>query len=89
MQIEFYILPLDNVYTVGETSEPIRSMPNLSINPQYTISNCPKPEIIIIPGGLWRSVNQKVMDWIKESSIDADYILSICTGTFILAEDGF
>jgi len=78
-----------NVYTVGETSEPIITMPNLSINPQYTISNCPKPDILIIPGGMWRSVNQKVMDWINESSKDADYVFSICTGAFILAEAGF
>ena len=31
-----------NVYTVGETSEPIITMPNLSINPEYTLSNCPQ-----------------------------------------------
>ena len=29
------------------------------------------------------------MDWIKENSEDADYIFSICTGAFILAEAGF
>jgi len=78
-----------NVYTVGETSEPIITMPNLSINPEYTLSNCPKPDILIIPGGMWSSVNQNVMDWIKENSKDADYIFSICTGAFILAEAGF
>ena len=38
---------------------------------------------------MWRFVNQQVMDWIKESSKDADYVFSICTGAFILAEAGF
>ena len=77
-----------NVYTVAETSEEIITMPNLSVNPQYNLSNCPKPDILIIPGGLWTSISQKTKDWIKENSKDADYVFSICTGAFILAEIG-
>lgn len=77
-----------NVYTVAEKSEEVISMPNLSINPQYTISNCPKPDILIVPGGMWTIVSEKAKSWIKESSQDADYVLSVCTGAFILAEIG-
>ncbi len=77
-----------NVYTVAETSGPITTMPNLSVNPQYTLSNCPKPDILIIPGGMWSSVNQKTKDWVKQNSKDANYVFSICTGAFILAEIG-
>lgn len=77
-----------NVYTVAETLEEVVTMPNLSINPQYNLSNSPKPDILIIPGGMWASVGQKTKEWITENSKDADYIFSICTGAFILAEIG-
>jgi transcriptional regulator GlxA family with amidase domain len=77
-----------NVYTVAETSDEVITMPNLSVNPQYNISNSPKADILIIPGGMWNSVNKKTKEWIKESSKDADYVFSVCTGAFILAEIG-
>jgi len=77
-----------NVYTVGASKEAITTMPNLSVNPQYSIIDCPKPDILIIPGGMWTSVGEETLKWIKENSMEADYTFSICTGAFILAETG-
>lgn len=77
-----------NVYTVGATSEPIITHPNLSINPQYTIKNAPKPDIIIIPAGMNETVNQEARDWILESAENANYVLSVCNGAFLIAELG-
>ena len=77
-----------NVYTVGATKGPIITMPNLSINPQYSILNSPKPDILIIPGGMWSSVDTATLKWIKKYSKQADYTFSICTGAFILAKIG-
>ncbi len=77
-----------NVYTVGATSNPIITQPNLSINPQYTIKNAPKPDIIIIPAGMNDTVNQKARDWILKSAENADYVLSVCNGAFLIAELG-
>lgn len=77
-----------NVYTVAATKEPITTMPNLSVNPQYSLLDSPKPDILIIPGGMWTSVADNTLKWIKENSMQVDYTLSICTGAFILAEIG-
>ena len=77
-----------NVYTVGATKDAITTMPNLSVNPQYSILDCPKPDILIIPGGMWTSVGDETLEWIKENSKEVDYTFSICTGAFILAETG-
>lgn len=77
-----------NVYTVGATKAHIITMPNLSVNPQYSILNSPKPDILIIPGGMWTSVDDKTLKWIKKHSKQADYTFSICTGAFILAKIG-
>ncbi len=77
-----------NVYTVAQTSNKVTTMPSLSINPEYNISNAPKPDILIVPGGMWNAVSEKTKEWIKNISKDTEYILSICTGAFILAELG-
>ncbi len=77
-----------NVYTVAATKEPVTTMPNLSVNPEYSILDSPKPDVLIIPGGMWTSVNDETLEWIKQSSEDAGYTFSVCTGAFILAEIG-
>jgi transcriptional regulator GlxA family with amidase domain len=78
------------VYTVAETDRPIKSQGFVTITPQYTIDNCPRPDILIIPGGNASSVtkSQKMVDWVKNISRDAECVLSVCTGAFVLAKAG-
>ncbi|MBS4218358.1 DJ-1/PfpI family protein [Bacillus sp. FJAT-49711] len=78
-----------NVYTVAEHDRPIIALGNLSINPTYTIGNCPQPDLLIIPGG-WGSRNEMenkiITNWIREISKDVELLLSVCTGALILAK---
>lgn len=77
------------VYTVAENDSSIKTLGGLSINPAYTIANCPKPDILVIPGG-WGSRkemnNETITSWIREASNDVEIILSVCTGALILAK---
>ncbi|MFD1957566.1 DJ-1/PfpI family protein [Paenibacillus thailandensis] len=77
------------VYTVAEKDAPIQAVGGLSINPAYTIANCPKPDILVIPGG-WGSRqemnNETITSWVREVSNDAEIILSVCTGALIAAK---
>ena len=82
---------LFNVYTVAEKNEPITARNGLSINPSYTLENCPKPDIILIPGGQGtrREMNNPVLiDWIKTQEEEVDLVLSVCTGALVLAKAG-
>jgi transcriptional regulator GlxA family with amidase domain len=84
-------LSLFNVYTVAEKPDPIMTRNGLSVNPRYTISNCPQPGILLVPGGQGtrREINNPVLiDWIKECSQKAELILSVCTGALLLAKAG-
>ena len=40
-----------NVYTVAATAEPLVSQGFVTITPEYTIENSPKPDILVLPGG--------------------------------------
>jgi transcriptional regulator GlxA family with amidase domain len=63
----------------------------LSVNPRYTIDNCPKPDILLVPGGFGtrrEMNNQTLIDWIKETATDCELVLSVCTGALLLAKAG-
>ncbi|MEQ8675148.1 MAG: DJ-1/PfpI family protein [Aggregatilineales bacterium] len=82
---------LFNVYTVAETSGPILARNGLSVNPTYTLDNCPKPDIFLIPGGRGTRIaiyNDHLLTWIKQNEPDAELVLSVCTGAFLLAKVG-
>ncbi|MEL6158726.1 MAG: DJ-1/PfpI family protein [Cyanobacteria bacterium J06627_32] len=88
-----------NVYTVAEYS-PVSARNNLSINPNYTLENCPQPDILVIPGGGGRRAdgtgygtrkemdNQPLLDWINKRHLHSECVLSVCTGALILAKAG-
>lgn len=79
-----------NVYTVAATKEPITSQGFVKIMPTYSIEDCPKPNIIVLPGGnTGASVdNPAVIKWVQEEMAEGDYWLSVCTGAFILERAG-
>ena len=80
-----------NVYTVAEKEQPILARNRLSVNPCYTIRNCPQPDILVVPGGLGtrREIHNPILiDWIKSCSHKADLVLSVCTGALLVAKAG-
>jgi putative intracellular protease/amidase len=79
-----------NIYTVAEKPEAITTAMGMSVNPKYTLDNSPKPDILVVPGGDVDSAmnNAKVMKWLQDSAKDAEIVMSVCNGAFILAKSG-
>ena len=74
------------LYTVAETSKPIRASGGMKILPDYTFENAPAPKIIVIPAQSGRS--EATLQWIRKSAKTADVTMSVCTGAFVLAATG-
>jgi len=77
-------------YTVGSTKAAITTTGGLSVNPTYSFADAPQADILIIPGG---SVGQElekdaVITWIRDQAKQAQHVLSICTGSFLIAKAG-
>lgn len=82
---------LFNVYTVAEHDAPVIARNGLSINPNYTLETCPKPDILLIPGGRGTRTavdNPALLNWITTHDSDSELTLSVCTGAFLLAKVG-
>ena len=78
------------VFTVAATKEPILSQGFVRIVPEFSIEDCPEPDIIVLPGGnTTPSVeNAKVVEWVKKHAAHVDALMSVCTGAFILEKAG-
>jgi transcriptional regulator GlxA family with amidase domain len=75
-----------HLYTVAETTKPIRASAGMKIVPDYTFDNAPAPKVIVIPAQSGDS--DATMNWLRTSSRTADVTMSVCTGAFILAKTG-
>jgi putative intracellular protease/amidase/Tfp pilus assembly protein PilF len=79
-----------NVYTVAPSEDALISQRFLKVLPAYTINNCPKPDIIVLPGGATNipASNEDVIKWVRESAAHTEIMLSVCTGALLLSKAG-
>jgi transcriptional regulator GlxA family with amidase domain len=79
------------VYTIAESEGPVLARNGLSVNPAYTIHNCPTPDILVVPGGYGtrrEMHNTTLINWIREVFPRTELTLSVCTGALLLAKAG-
>jgi putative intracellular protease/amidase/YHS domain-containing protein len=74
------------LYTVAETTAPIRASGGMRIVPDYTLADAPPPKVIVIPAQSKPSA--AVLEWIRKSTKNTDVTMSVCTGAFVLARTG-
>ena len=88
-----------NVFTVAE-KDVITARNQLQIIPHYTLQNCPTPDILLLPGGggihpdgtpfgtRLEMNNESLLNWIRLQNKSAEMLLSVCTGSLLLAKAG-
>jgi transcriptional regulator GlxA family with amidase domain len=83
--------PAFDVFTIAEKPRPIVTRGGLSVNPHHCVADCPRPNLLLIPGGQGtrREMNNPALiDWINDRSHEAELVLSVCTGALLLAKAG-
>ena len=80
---------LFNVYTVSPTKQ-FKAHTELNITADFETGNCPKPDILVVPGGNLQLLknNDSLKNWIIKSAEESQIVMSVCTGAFILADTG-
>jgi len=81
---------LFRVYTVAESKAVVRCQGGVDVQPAHTLEDGPKPDLIVVPGGNMNPVmrNPRVHAWLRRHAPAAEVVLSVCTGSFLLAELG-
>ena len=80
-----------HTFTMALKPGTVRSRNGLKIVPDFTLENCPTPQIIIVPGGAGTRPllhMPALHEWLRVKSRAADVVLSVCTGSLILARAG-
>jgi transcriptional regulator GlxA family with amidase domain len=78
--------PVFSVYTVAETTKPIRASGGMTIVPSYSLVSAPRPKVLVIPAQ--SDPSDAVLDWVRDVSRTTDVTMSVCTGAFLLARTG-
>src|ERR1043166_9270264 len=68
------------LYTVSDSKTPIHTSGGMTVVPQYTFDDAPKPRVIVV--GAQRGRTPKMMDWLRANVKTADVVMSVCTGAF-------
>lgn len=76
------------VVTVAADKRPLKTMGGVTITPQYSYSDAPRADIVVVPGGNTRAVGEDGRKWIVTAAGKAEITMSVCYGAFLLADAG-
>ncbi|MBW3558726.1 MAG: DJ-1/PfpI family protein [Proteobacteria bacterium] len=84
-------LPGARTHLVWKTLEGARSEKGLTILPTVTLEDCPRLDLLCIPGG--RGVNALlndplIVEFVRRIALHARYVTSVCTGSLLLGAAG-
>jgi putative intracellular protease/amidase len=78
------------VHSVAEKSGPVTAVFGQKLIPDYTFKNSPGADILLVPGGNSGKAanNPAVIKWIQDEAKKSKYVMSVCTGAFLLSKAG-
>jgi cyclohexyl-isocyanide hydratase len=85
-------LPGSAMHIVAKSTAPVPSDSGLGLVPTHTFENCPRLDLICVPGGRAGVVqamgDPETIEFVRQQSSTAKYVTSVCTGAFILGVAG-
>ena len=78
------------VFLVAEQAGVIRARGGFQVLPQYSFSDCPAVDVLVVAGGIHSAEMEKpaVLEWLGTTAASAQLVASVCTGAFLLAGAG-
>lgn len=79
--------PLFRPIVVAPTREAIRTISGMMITPDFSFDDAPRPKILVVPAQ-GRGGDARKLEWIRATHKSAEAVISVCTGSFLLARAG-
>lgn len=76
---------------VAQSKQPVRCAKGLAVVPQHDFDDCPALDVLVVPGGQGtrsEARNDALIDFIAARAASTQYVLSVCTGAFLLHRAG-
>lgn len=79
-----------DVFTVSANGNTVTTAMGLSVNPAHSFDTMPTADAILVPGGDVHAAmhDKQTLSWLRQQQTDVAHILSVCTGSHIVAESG-
>ena len=80
------------LHTIGSSCQKIKTRGGMSIGVDYTFNDSPKIDILVLPGGpgvYSLSEETETMNWVKRVHEETKYTLTVCSGIYFLAKNGY
>lgn len=79
------------VVMVAQKAGPVTSAQGPQVLADFGFDDCPPLDLVLVPGGMGTLAevkNAAMLDWLRLRSKDAEIVMSVCSGSAILAEAG-
>lgn len=79
------------IVTVSDQAGPVASTPGVRTVADYSYADCPALDLILVPGGfgtLAALENEALLEFLRSRSPQAQYTMSVCSGSALLAKAG-
>src|SRR5256714_9157042 len=76
---------LFQLYTVSDSTKPVRVTGGMQIIPDYTYADAPEPKVVVVPA---TTTTPEMLDWIRKMTKRSDVVMSVSIGAYHLAEAG-
>ena len=84
-------VPGATLHMIWKTRDPVPTDAGFSIVPNTTFADCPKLDVICVPGGggqVALMTDEETLDFLRRQAATARYVTSVCTGSLILGAAG-
>lgn len=85
------LAPPIELYLISENGGYVQCDSNIVLKSHYSFNEAPKLDILIVPGGVGRRTqvdNKAVISFIQQQAKTCKYLISVCTGMFLLQRAG-
>jgi transcriptional regulator GlxA family with amidase domain len=79
------------VVTVAQKAGPVASAQGPQGVADYSFDDCPPLDLVLVPGGfgtLPELKNEVLLNWLRTQSESAEIVMSVCSGSMLLAQAG-
>jgi len=76
---------------VAEKAGPVASAQGPKAVADFSFEDCPPLDMVLVPGGFGTIAelkNERLMDWLRDRSEKAEIVMSVCSGSALLAKAG-
>jgi transcriptional regulator GlxA family with amidase domain len=79
------------VVLVAQSAGPLASTQGAKLVAEYGFDDCPELDLIMVPGGMGtmqQLSNKALLEWLKKRAAKAEIVMSVCSGSALLAKAG-